>query len=337
MARKAVRLSDIAEKLGVSTVTVSNALANQRGVSEELRERIKAMATEMGYQAPGSQAASKTAVNIGVLVQERYLGNGSSFYWRLYQELAVACAAHNCLLAFCVLKPDEEKNIEIPVMISDHRVDGLNVMGEISRAYLRKLEKEAGMPMIFLDFYAAEFDVDCVISNNFYGMYTATRHLVKKGHKKIAYVGSVKSNSSIADRYFGYLKAVRQYGLEERADWIVEDRVPGTMEIIEPKLPHDKPTAFVCNCDQTASMLIHELESNGYRVPEDVSVVGYDNFLFMPVCDIAITTYGVDMPEMAKAAAERIIARVKGLDKGPGRLSIISGNLIDKESVRALI
>ena len=112
MARKAVRLSDIAEKLGVSTVTVSNALANQRGVSEELREKIKEMASEMGYHAPGTQIMAKTAVNIGVLVQERYLGNGSSFYWRLYQELAIACAAHNCLLAFCVLKPDEEKNTE---------------------------------------------------------------------------------------------------------------------------------------------------------------------------------------------------------------------------------
>ncbi len=336
MARKSVRLSDIAEKLGVSTVTVSNALANQRGVSEELRERIKAMAEEMGYQAPGSQASSKTAVNIGVLVQERYLGNGSSFYWRLYQELAVACAAHNCLLAFCVLKPSEEKNIEIPVMVSDHRIDGLIVMGEVSRAYLRKLEKESGMPMVFLDFYAAEFDVDCVISNNFYGMYTATRHLIKKGHKKIAYVGSIKSNSSIVDRYFGYLKAIRQYDIEEREDWIIEDRVPGTMEIIEPDLPKDMPTAFVCNCDQTASMLIRGLESRGYRVPEDVSVVGYDNFLFMPVCDIAITTYGVDMPEMAKAAAERIISRVKGLDKGPGRLSVISGQLIEGQSVRTL-
>ena len=116
MARKAVRLSDIAEKLGVSTVTVSNALANQRGVSEELREKIKEMASEMGYQAPGTQITAKTAVNIGVLVQERYLGNGSSFYWRLYQELAIACAAHNCLLAFCVLKPDEEKNTVLPVM-----------------------------------------------------------------------------------------------------------------------------------------------------------------------------------------------------------------------------
>lgn len=222
-------------------------------------------------------------------------------------------------------------------MVSDHRIDGLIVMGEISRAYLRMLEKEAGMPMIFLDFFAAEFDVDCVISNNFYGMYTATRHLIKKGHKKIAYVGSVKSSNSIADRYFGYLKAMRQYGLEEREEWIIEDRTSGTMEIIEPKLPKDMPTAFVCNCDQTASVLIHELEGNGYRVPEDVSVVGYDNFVFMPVCDVAITTYGVDMPEMAKAAAERIISRVKGLDKGPGRLSIISGNLIDGESVRALI
>ena len=75
MARKAVRLSDIAEKLGVSTVTVSNALANQRGVSEELREKIKEMASEMGYHAPGTQIMAKTAVNIGVLVQERYLGN----------------------------------------------------------------------------------------------------------------------------------------------------------------------------------------------------------------------------------------------------------------------
>ena len=117
MARKAVRLSDIAEKLGVSTVTVSNALANQRGVSEELREKIKEMASEMGYHAPGTQIMAKTAVNIGVLVQERYLGNGSSFYWRLYQELAIACAAHNCLLAFCVLKPDEEKNTVLPVIL----------------------------------------------------------------------------------------------------------------------------------------------------------------------------------------------------------------------------
>lgn len=141
MARKSVRLSDIAEKLGVSTVTVSNALANQRGVSEELRERIKAMAAEMGYQAPGSQAASKTAVNIGVLVQERYLGNGSSFYWRLYQELAIACAAHNCLLAFYVLKPSEEKNIEIPVMISDHRIDGLIVMGKSAEPICESLRK----------------------------------------------------------------------------------------------------------------------------------------------------------------------------------------------------
>ena len=125
-----------------------------------------------------------------------------------------------------------------------------------------------------------------------------------------------------------------------REDWIVKDRDEENGIIgLEHKfvLPKEMPTAFVCNNDVSAYALIKALEENGYRVPEDVSVVGYDNFVFMPVCDVAITTYGVDMPEMAKAAAERIISRVKGLDKGPGRLSIISGNLIDGESVRALI
>lgn len=336
MARKSVRLSDIAERMNVSTVTVSNALANQRGVSEELRERIKAMAQEMGYQAAGGQTTVKTAVNIGVLVKDRYLGNGSSFYWKLYQELAIACTACNGLVAFLVLEQEAEREMRLPAMVSDHRIDGLIVMGEVSRAYLRKLERESGMPMVFLDFYAADFDVDCVISNNFYGMYTMTRYLAKKGHKAIAYVGSVASNSSIEDRYLGYLKAMRQYKLQQRPDWIIEDRLKGTMEIIEPVLPKNMPTAFVCNCDQTASILIQELESKGYRIPEDVSVTGYDNFLYMPACDVPITTYGVDMPEMANAAAQRILARVRGEEKGAGRLSVISGALIERESVKQI-
>ena len=65
------------------------------------------------------------------------------------------CGLTIVFLAFCVLKPDEEKNTVLPVMVSDHRIDGLIIMGEISRAYLRMLEKEAGMPMIFLDIFCS--------------------------------------------------------------------------------------------------------------------------------------------------------------------------------------
>lgn len=336
MARKSVRLSDIAEKLNVSTVTVSNALANQRGVSKELREKIKNLADEMGYHTVAPSPAAKGSLNIGIIVAEKYLGSGASFYWKLYQELALACAEQNCLLVFYVLKDEMEKNCELPQMVTEHKVDGVIVMGELSRAYLRRVEQEAGVPLVFLDFYAAEFDVDCIISNNFYGMYTMTRYLVKKGHKTIAYVGSVDSNSSITDRYFGYLKALKQYRMPYRTEWIIEDRIQGTMEIIDPVLPAEMPTAFVCNCDQTASMLIRVLEEQGYRIPEDVSVVGYDNFLFMPACDVPVTTYGVDMPEMAKQTATRIVDRVRNRENGPGRLSVVSGCLIERSSVKKI-
>lgn len=336
MIRKAVRLSDIAKKLNVSTVTVSNALANQKGVSEELREKIKALAAEMGYQAPGAGNSIKVSVNIGVIVSERYLEDHMTFYWKLYQELSLICAEQNGILLFTVLKQEAEKQLELPILVQERKAEGIIVMGELSRAYLRRLEEAVSAPLVFLDFYAGGFDVDCVISNNFYGMHTMTRYLVKRGHTKIAYVGSVFTNSSITDRYFGYLKAVRQYGLEERPDWVLEDRNRENYAIIDPQLPAEMPTAFVCECDLAASYLIRCLETQGYRVPEDVSVVAYDNFLASHMCDVEITSYGVDMPEMARAVIRMLLERIRGEISGPGRLNIVSGSLVEKESVRAI-
>ena len=87
--KKTVRLSDIAEKLQVSTVTVSNALAGQKGVSEELRARIKQVAAEMGYQTRGSSGGNgKKILNIGVIIGEKYLGPYPSYYWRDQQKVS---------------------------------------------------------------------------------------------------------------------------------------------------------------------------------------------------------------------------------------------------------
>lgn len=86
---KAVKLADIAEQLGVSTVTVSKALSGQKGVSEAMREKIKQLADELGYKQPSAVKKEKSAksYNIGVLVSEKYLGEYASFYWRMYQSV----------------------------------------------------------------------------------------------------------------------------------------------------------------------------------------------------------------------------------------------------------
>ena len=107
---KAVKMADIAAKLGVSTVSVSKALAGQKGVSEEMRERIIRLAEEMGYQRPaGKEEEKKRSFNIGVVVSGSYIEKYATFYWELYQELNTASAQRNCFVLLEILNTADEK------------------------------------------------------------------------------------------------------------------------------------------------------------------------------------------------------------------------------------
>ncbi len=98
------------------------------------------------------------------------------------------------------------------------------------------------------------------------------------------------------------------------------------------KLPEDMPTAFVCNNDVAAANLVTELEQRGYRVPQDISVVGYDNYQPPGLCDIRITTYEVNMPEMAKQTVKNLIRKVSGEPYRQGVI-IVDGRIVYKDSV----
>lgn len=98
------------------------------------------------------------------------------------------------------------------------------------------------------------------------------------------------------------------------------------------KLPEEMPTAFVCNCDLVAAVLIKILAANGYRVPEDVSVVGFDNYLYPGTCDIEVTTYDVNIQEMAERTLHKMIKRISN-EKYTEGLFIVDGSLVIKDSV----
>ena len=108
-----VRLADIAKKVGVSTVTVHNALAGNKGVSEELREKIQSVASEMGYQIlserkqKAREAAGEVSYTVGVLIAENYLAQYETFYWKTYQELAVAATEKRCFAAVEILRKED--------------------------------------------------------------------------------------------------------------------------------------------------------------------------------------------------------------------------------------
>lgn len=337
--RKAVRLSDIAKRLDVSTVTVSNALTGQKGVSEELRDKIKSVAAEMGYKTKeGLVVVDKTkSVNIGVIISERYLGSYPSFYWKVYQDFTMAAKEKNGMILYEVLKREDEENFVMPLSVQEKKAEALAVIGEIDSDYLKTLMEVSGVPVVFIDFIKKDIFTDSVISDNFYGMYHMVNYLIENGHRNIAYVGTVLATNSITDRYLGYMKALMENNIPIRNDWIIDDRGrTGRMEIDRLSLPKEMPTAFACNSDLTASELIKLLAQNGYRVPDDVSVVGYDNYLYTGLCDVKITTYEVNIEEMVEVAIEKLMAKLKYHKTDTETVRIVSGHMVIKESVKEI-
>ncbi len=328
---KPVTLFDIAEACGTSNVTVSKALAGKKGVSEELRQKIKETAVQMGYIAPGG-TKKKDNNMVGVLIPEKFMNPNGSFYWALYNSLVnkFKDSDHYCLIA--TLSKEEELSLTLPKFLSDEKVTSLISLGQLSVDYVNRL-KETNVPMILLDYYIADSGIDSVVTNGYVGGYELTSYLIKQGHRNIGFIGSVRATSSIFDRYMGYMKAMLENGLTVRPEWTLDDRVDGEFIVLD--FPPELPTAFVCNCDEVAYNAIRQLEMQGISVPDDISIVGYDNYLISDVCRPAITTIDVDSDLMAEKAAETLLLRIVEPDRS-ARTVTINGALIPKESVKKL-
>lgn len=335
---KAVKLADIGQRLGVSTVTVSKALSGQKGVSEELRGKIRQLADEMGYKQPSGQRKEsvRKSYNIGVLIAEQYLGKYDSFYWQMYRQVATKAVAKECFTLMEVVSEEMECTRELPKVVQEQKADGLIILGRLSEGYLEFLKINVSLPFVYLDFCDEGQDTDAVISDSYYGAYRLTNYLFDMGHTKIAYVGTMLATGSITDRGLGYARSMLEHGRQIRAEWMIDDRDRESGKIDEElffRLPEEMPTAFLCNCDLTASILIKKLREIGCRVPEDVSVVGFDNYLFPGLCDVAITTYEVDMKEMARLTIQLLIKKMGGENYHHG-ICIVEGHLVVKDSVK---
>jgi DNA-binding LacI/PurR family transcriptional regulator len=270
------------------------------------------------------------------LIPDKYLDKYESFYWKLYQESATCAVQNYCFTMLEMLSHEAELNLEAPRLIEEHKIDGLIIIGMPGQAYLDFLETNSTVPMLYLDFYDKNHQCDAVITDNYYGMYKMTNYLFEMGHDKIAYVGNLLSTSSITDRFFGYSKALLEHGQTVRPDWIINDRDEAeelTKEQYHIILPDEMPTAFACNCDLSASKLIRALSEKGLQVPDDISVVGFDNYLYPGLCDIGITTYEVDTKEMVRKSIQNIIKKISGADYKRG-ITIVEGRPVYKESVR---
>ena len=328
-----ITMREIGKQVGVSAVTVSKALAGKPGVGEEMRKKILKAARKMGYVNPiAVQAEERRTLNVGILALDRYFAR-DSYYAMFYKTLVQVLmdAGHFALME--LLTNEDEAELTLPRLMQNGRVDGMILLGQPSREYLRMIAAHP-IPVVFLDFYDEWAEADAVVGDNSYGCFRLTQHLIRNGHREIGFVGSIGVTTSIMDRYLGYYKAMLCAGLPIREEWLIPDRGP-TEERLSVSLPEKLPTALVCNCDGAARLVIRLLRERGLRVPEDVSVVGFDDFSSDDEEEPALSTFRLDVPAMAQTAVQLLAQRCAGVQKPFGRV-VVGGQPIYRDSERPL-
>lgn len=331
---KKVTMRDIAEKLGISVVSVSKAFSGQSGVSDSLRNEIIKTADIMGYRY-GEETQKKKSLsgNIGIIVAERYISD-NSFYFKFIRGISTKLQQKRNYAFFHTLTPYNEEKAILPDIFARQKIDGIIILGQVSDKYIKAV-RNTKTPVIFLDFYNQLTSECCVVCDNFYASYEITNYLINNGHKSIAFVGNIHATSSIQDRYLGYAKSLIENNIRLSDLFLLSDRDTETGEFHPIELPAVMPTAFVCNCDEVASRLISQLNKDGYRVPEDISVTGFDNSVYSTISTPNITTFEVNTERMASIAVDELLSKIKTPNKETGMI-LVKGKIVYKDSVASL-
>ena len=323
-----VTMRDLGKRLGVSAVTISKALSGKSGVSEEMRQRIIRLADELGYVNPNTAQNKDKGMDIGILVPERFFSN-DTFYAMFYKQLLQVMAESGHFGLLELINGEMQKSLTLPNLLRSRRVDALILLGQLTEDYAR-LIAEQGLPTVALDFHCPVIPMDAVVSDSVLGAAEMTRHLIVAGHRDIGFLGNVKATSSIMERYLGFASEMLRNDLPIRPECILPDRTDDNIVTL-PALPKKLPTAFVCNCDVVARPFIEHLRVAGIRVPEDVSIVSYDDFNNAPG-SLPLTTYRVDTEAMCRIAVQRVTERSRGDEQPPCRI-VVGGQSVLRDSV----
>ena len=333
MNKQSVSMDTIAQTLGVSKVTVSKALNEKEGVSQELRLKIKEKAQELGYHfnymARGLR--SNQTYNIGVLIAERYLGSEDNYYFEVYGKFVRKFNEYNYNAIMEIIDADKEKNLILPDLYVQKKVDSIIIIGECQSNYL-KLFENSDIPILFFDFYDEGVNIDSITVDNYTMGTEITKLLIAKGYKSIGFVGNIYSTSSIKDRFLGYYKALLDNNYPIDYNYILSDRnEDGTL--IDVTLPEKLPDAFLCNNDQVAFHIINKLIERGLTVPKDVAVAAFDNTIYSRIARVPITTVDTNVETLVEKASEAIIKKMNQPEKIYNRI-LVKGYIIERESVK---
>ncbi|MEG9487381.1 HTH-type transcriptional repressor PurR [Mannheimia indoligenes] len=331
-------IKDVAKQAGVSTTTVSHVINKTRFVAEDTTKAVWEAIKTLNY-SPSAVARSlkiNTTKSIGMIITT----SESPFFAEIVLAVEEFCYSKGYSLFLCNTQHKPEKIENHLDMLIKKRVDGILVMCSEYTDNSFDIFETTNIPKVIMDWGMTDSRADMILDHGFDGGYLATQHLIESGHKEIAVITGNLDKEIARTRFEGVKKALSDAGLPLRDEWIQEgDFEPeGGYECMNNLLKNKElPTAVFCFNDVMALGAISAITEKGLNVPQDISVIGYDNVHSSRFYAPPLTTVHQSKSRLGAAALELLLERIENNEKAkePKVLEFFP-ELVKRKSVRNL-
>lgn len=298
---KKVTMQDIADSLHVSKVSVHKVLTGQKDISLELKEKIEAKAEELGYIYKKDRLIRNYKF-IFLAKRKYFLNTHELFYSTIYKRLQEECEYNKADLLLQFYETEEDIAVIDKLIMENHRISGIFVAGQFSDEKLEKFTKMP-IPIVIIDYFSSQYDLNYVYLNSYNDAFRMTNYAIENGHEKIGYIGPL-NNDALIDRYFGYRKALLHHKIRYNPEWLISDHLIDEKNVFNTAFPKTLPTVYICHCDYTAIKVIRALQLNDIKVPEDISILSFDDTEGAISMTPSLTTIGISKTEFARNALQ---------------------------------
>ncbi len=300
---------DIAREAGVTVSTVSRALGKKASISPDIRDKIASIAEKHGYRRKRSSNV------VSYIIDKRFFLLTSHFYNRVIEGIEEELRRESFLFQFNSLEPDRfsAKGLELD------NLAGIIVTSAYHDDFIQEL-RSMGVPLVLLDYYLPTADIDSILIDNADGVMVGLQHLSALGHRRIAYLAGDTREIGAADRLYGYRRAVAAFGLAAEEELVLpcEFSIQGACEVMRGYLERARvrPTAVMGVNDIVAIGALEASKAAGLRIPEDISVLGFDDIDLANDVVPRLSTMHVRKKLMGRLAVERLTRSIRNEESG---------------------
>ncbi|MBL4933150.1 LacI family DNA-binding transcriptional regulator [Clostridium paridis] len=333
-------LKDIAKEANVSVTTVSNVIhGNYKRVAQETVDKIK-MIIEKNNYVPNMTARSlvnKLSKIIGV-INHVVPGKGGNFISDPFHSVVIDGIEEKLReKGYYLMVRIVYSHEDLFSLLRNWNIDGLILIGLFQDEFFEKLEN-ANVPFVLIDSYVDNPKVLNIGIDDCKGGYLATKYLIDKGHSSIVFASPIiKRNGVVEERFLGYKMALKEGGIPFNSKNIYQQEIVASegIELGHKLSKRNDVTAIFATADILAAGIISGLNEQGKRVPDDFSVIGFDDLYISSITAPRLTTIHQDPQEKGKVAAESLIKVIEG-DEIENNNLILPVSLVERYSVKAI-